>query len=56
MSEATQLADIKNARCLPSRFILDHQLDCFALVAQNDSQDRFVADGERSAPRNDGDI
>jgi len=24
------------------------------LVAQNDSQDRFVAFGERSAPRNDG--
>ena len=33
-----------------------HQLGCFALVAQNDSQDRFVADGERSAPRNDGDV
>ena len=32
----------------------NHQLDCFALIAQNDSQDRFVRFANRSSPRNDG--
>jgi hypothetical protein len=30
------------------------QLGCFALVIQTDSQDRFVAFGDHSAPRKDG--
>ena len=39
---------------VPEHFILNLQLDCFALVPQNDSQDRFVAFSERFAPCNDG--